>query len=303
VPLLLFLIGVILLLKAADLTVESAEGLALRHNIPSAIIGLTVVAFGTSLPELVVTTDAILSGDYAIGIGNIIGSNIANIGLILGIMAMLRPDTCCIIPSRRFLLKNGLFVVGATLLFALFAVRGIFDVYAGVILLATFGAFLFLMGRSGYQDIRVGEKNLQRPLLFTIIGIAGVILGAHLLVLGAVEIAGTLGIPQFFIGISLVAVGTSLPEMATSLAASARKNTGIAIGNIFGSNVFNLLFVGGINALFTPIPFSNLLSIAVLIAFTLGLFPLFTGRISVTRSWGIVLLLSYLLSVALLFVL
>jgi cation:H+ antiporter len=300
--LLLFSTGVILLLKGADLTVEGAEGLALRHNVPSAIIGLTVVAFGTSLPELVVTTDAVLSGDYAIGMGNIIGSNIANIGLILGIMAFIRPDSCCIIPSRRFLMKNGLLVVGATMLFALFAVRGVFDAYAGVILLSAFGAFLFLMGRSKYRDAFSVEKHLRYPLLFTAAGIAGVIIGAHLLVLGAVEITGILGVPQFLIGISIVAVGTSLPELATSLAASARKNTGIAIGNIFGSNVFNLLFVGGINAFVTPIPFNNLPSIVVLIAFTLGLFPLFTRKSLVTRSWGAVLLFSYLLSVTLLFV-
>jgi cation:H+ antiporter len=283
--------------------VEGAEGLARRHRVSSTIIGLTLVSFGTSLPELIVTTDAVLSGDYAIGTGNIIGSNIANIGLILGIIAILRPATCCIIPSRRFLVKNGLFVVGATILFALFALRGVLDVFAGVVFLAVFGTFLYLTRRSGQTDFFPEEKSLPYPFLTTAAGIAGVILGAHLLVVGAGEIAGILHLPQYLIGLSIVAVGTSLPELATSLAASARNNPGIAIGNIFGSNVFNLLFIGGINALFTPIPFNNFLSIAVLIAFTLGLFPLFSRIPLLTRSWGAVLLISYLCTVALLFLL
>lgn len=280
---------------------EGAEGLARRYGVSSTIIGLTLVAFGTSLPELVVTTDAVLSGDYAIGTGNIIGSNIANIGLILAIMAILRPATCCIIPSRGFLSKNGLFVVGATILFALFTLRGILDVYTGVAFLSAFGVFFYLIRRSGLTDSLPEEKHISHPFLITAAGIAGVILGAHLLVVSAVEIAGSLQIPQYLIGISIVAVGTSLPELATSLTASARNNPGIAIGNIFGSNVFNLLFIGGINALITPIPFNNFLSIAALLAFTFGMFPLFAGKSLFTRSWGMVLLVSYLSSLVLLF--
>jgi cation:H+ antiporter len=273
----------------------------MRHGVSSTIIGLTLVAFGTSLPELVVTTDAILSGDYAIGAGNIIGSNIANIGLILGIMAILRPVSCCIIPYRGFLAKNGLFVVGATILFALFTLRGVLDAYTGTVLLAAFGVFLLFMRRSGLTDALPKGKHIPYPFFFTAIGIAGVILGAHLLVVAAVEIAGGLGIPQYLIGLSIVAVGTSLPELATSLAASARNNPGIAIGNIFGSNVFNLLFIGGINALLRPIPFDNYLSVAVLLAFTLGMFPLFTSKPRFTRAWGVILLVSYLSSLVLLF--
>jgi cation:H+ antiporter len=274
----------------------------MRHGVPSTIVGLTLVAFGTSLPELVVTTDAVLSGDYAIGTGNIIGSNIANIGLIFGILAILRPASCCLIPSRGFLEKNGLFVVGATFLFALFTLRGVLDVYTGAVFLAAFGAFLFLMRRSGLTDILPKEKHVPYPFLYTAVGIAGVILGAHLLVVAAVEIAGSLQIPPYLIGLSIVAVGTSLPELATSLAASARNNPGIAIGNILGSNVFNLLFIGGINALFTPIPFDNYVSIAVLLAFTLGMFPLFSNKPRFTRAWGVILLVSYLSTFSLLFI-
>jgi cation:H+ antiporter len=292
---------VILLLKGADITVEGAEGLARRHGVSSTVIGLTIVSFGTSLPELIVTTDAVLSGDYALGTGNIIGSNIANIGLILGIIALMRPDTCCIVPSRRFLVRNGLFVVGATILFALFALRGVLDVSAGIAFLAGFGAFLYFLKRSGQTDTLPEGKNVPYPLPLIIAGIAGVLVGSHLLVVGAVELAGILAIPEYLIGFSLVAIGTSLPELATSLAASARKNPGIAIGNIFGSNVFNLLFIGGINAFITPIPFQNFLSITVLIAFTLGLFPLFTRIPRLTRSWGGVLLVSYLCSIVLVF--
>jgi cation:H+ antiporter len=292
---------VILLLKCADLTVAGAEGLARRHAVSSTIIGLTIVAFGTSLPELVVTTDAVISGEYALGTGNIIGSNIANIGLILGILALLKPATCCIIPSRGLLIKNGLIVLGSTLLFGLFALRGVLDVYAGIAFLACFGAFLFFQKRSGQAEVREEEKHVPYPLLSLIAGIAGVLIGSHLLVVGAVELAAILALPEYLIGISIVAVGTSLPELATSLAASARKNTGIAIGNIFGSNIFNLLFIGGINALITPIPFQNFLSIAVLLGFTLGMFPLFSNKPLITRSWGVILLVSYLGSILLLF--
>jgi cation:H+ antiporter len=250
----------------------------------------------------VVTTDAVLSKDYAIGMGNIIGSNIANIGLILGILALSRPLTCCRIPSGKFLMRNGLFVVGATFLFAIFAIRGSFDVYTGVVFLIAFLAFLYFTRKSGNPEVIPLDHPLRNPLLITLAGISAVIIGAHLLVLGAVEIASQLGVPPFIIGLSIVAIGTSLPELATSLTASARNSTGIAIGNIFGSNVFNLLFIGGINALYTTIPFDNPLSIMVLLAFTFGMFPLFTGRAAITRFWGTVLLVSYGVSVIVLFI-
>lgn len=300
-PVVLFAIGLILLLKGADVAVRGAESLAVKIGVSPATIGLTVVAFGTSLPELVVSTEAFRRGDYAIGTGNVVGSTIANIGLILGLVALLMPAVCSVPASRPRLFENALLTLSAAMVFALLALRGFFDFISGAAFLLIFSWMLFILWRTGPGPDPPSDSHSRYPLVLTIAGLGMVILGAHLLLTGAVEIAEILSLPPAVIGLSLVAVGTSVPELATSTMAAIKKSPGIAIGNILGSNIFNLLFVIGINSLFFTIPVPDPKYIIVMIGFSIAIFPLFIQRICETRIWGGVLLGAYVTYIVLLF--
>lgn len=295
IPLLLFAVGLVLLLKGADITVEGARGLASRFGISPAFIGLTVVAFGTSLPELVVTSEAFRGGNFEIGMGNIIGSNIANIALILGLYGLLQPGSGGAYSQKRGSLQQIILMLLATGSFVLLAWRGTYDIFSGIFMLALFAAILVMLWRTGNIMEMSSPEHSRYPLLFTFAGIAAVIIGAHLLLIGVVEIAEIFSIPPVVIGLSMVAIGTSLPELATSIVAAYRNSPGIAVGNILGSNIFNLLFVLGLNALFIPISSPDPESIGLLLLFTVAILPLFSGRQMVTRIWGGLLVCGYLL--------
>ena len=273
----------------------------MKIGVTPTTIGLTVVAFGTSLPELVVTSEAFRRGDYSIGNGNVVGSNIANIGLILALVALLMPAVCTLPASRPRLLENSLMTLAATMVFVLFMFRGYFDIFSAVAFLGIFSLLLYLMWRSSLGADPLPDSPARYPLILTIVGLGMVVVGAHLLLTGAVEIALILSVPHSVIGLSLVAVGTSVPELATSTIAAIRKSPGIAVGNILGSNIFNLLFVIGINSLFFTIPVPDLMDVMVMIGFTIAIFPLFIRRICESRIWGATLLVSYALYIALLF--
>ena len=256
--------------------------------------GSRLVAFGTSLPELVVTSEAFRRGNYAIGTGNIIGSTIANIGLILGIVGLLMPSVCTVPASRLRLLENALLTLAATLIFVLFAVRGFFDFLSGMVFLVIFALILYRMLIHNAEMVSSSTTSIRYPLLVTIAGLAMVVIGAELLLAGAETIATILSIPPLVIGLSMVAVGTSLPELATSVVAAIQKSPGISIGNILGSNSFNLLFVIGLNSLFFTIPVPEMKDSIVMTVFTMAIFVLFIRKICETRVWGIMLLGAYL---------
>jgi len=301
IPLILFASGLIILLKGADTAVKGAEGLAVRAGVSATTIGLTVVAFGTSLPELVVCAEAFSRGAFAVGTGNAIGSNIANIGLILGIVALLMPSVCSYPSCRDRLFINTVLTFAATLVFILLTLRGILDRFSGIILLIVFCGILAIMRRTGSAADPPPEDPCRYPLGLTIAGLAAVVIGAHLLLTGALEIAELFSVPQAVIGLSMVAVGTSLPELATSAVAAMKKSPGIAVGNILGSNIFNLLFVLGANSLFFSIPTPDMQDVLVMAGFTLAIIPLFIRDNRVTRIWGGVLLAAYLGYIALLY--
>jgi cation:H+ antiporter len=297
----MFFIGLILLVKGADLLVRGAESLAVRRRVSPTTIGLTVVAFGTSLPELVVTTEAFWLGDYAIGTGNIVGSNIVNIGLILALGYIIMPASGSVTESRSRLLLNTFFTLGAALIFALLSLRGFFDGLSGIVFLVIFSGMLFLMWRSKEEPDSPSDSHTRHPLALTVAGLAMVFLGAHLLLSGAVEIAEIFAVPQAVIGLSLVAVGTALPELATTIVATVKKSSGVAVGNLLGSNIFNLLFIIGIDSLFFTIPAANPQDTLVMIGFTLAIFPFFIRNNLVRQIWGGLLLVAYLLYILLLY--
>lgn len=273
---------------------EGAEGLALRFNVSPTTIGLTVVAFGTSLPELLVSLEATLNGNSGIAIGNVVGSNIANIGLILGLSVAIAPTVLEDVPSHHELRRTMYLMFFATALFALLSLRGTFDLIAGIILLAGFVTALLLLLR-GRSILELRERPRGKlPILLTIMGLGGVILGADLLLLGAEEIALIFEIPSLVIGLSLVAIGTSLPELATSLIAILKGSHGISMGNLLGSNLFNLLFILGSASLAGDIPATNLNSTLILIGFSLATLPFIYRPSRFNRVLGILLFLAYI---------
>ncbi len=255
--------GLIVLLFGGESLVRGAVGLSERFGVSKLVIGLTVVALGTSAPELVVSIKAAMSGAPDIAVGNVVGSNIANILLVLGLPALIYPVTC---KSDGPIRRNSIFMVGASILFMAFAWSGRYDFWDGIVLLSLLAAFLFL---SYWQARRHGErsaialteelegdmpKSPGRALAYVGVGIAALPLGSELLVDGAVDIAHAAGLSEAVVGLTLVALGTSLPELATSIMAALHREDDVAIGNVVGSNVFNMLGVMGVTALLTPVP-------------------------------------------------
>ncbi|MBA4323961.1 MAG: sodium:calcium antiporter, partial [Rhodobacter sp.] len=249
---LLFTLGLVMLFAGGESLVRGASSVARHFHLSPMVIGLTIVGFGTSAPELLVSLQAALDGRPEIAIGNVVGSNIANILLILGVSALIAP---LIIPARR-MWRDLAFMLAATFI--------IWGMLLGTEITRTYGAILFLglllfLGVTfKYGKI---EPDLDQPVenqlkawAYTIGGLIVLVLGARFLVNSAVEIATTYGISQAVIGLTIVAVGTSLPELATSVIAAYRKHTEIAVGNIVGSNIFNIFSILGITAMITPIP-------------------------------------------------
>ncbi|MDV2481323.1 calcium/sodium antiporter [Methanoculleus sp. Wushi-C6] len=291
----MLVIGIALLIKGADLFVGGGSGLALRHRISPALIGSTIIAFGTSLPELVVSIDAAATGSTGIALGNVIGSNIANIALVLALCTFIRPTMIAASgASRSALVRHTALMLAATAAFALLAMRGTLDALAGGVLLTLFAVILVLLVREGREEGDIVLKSHGwRDLLYIALGLIAVVIGARLVVNGAVTIAEAFGIPAFVIGLSVVAVGTSLPELATSLVAAVKNEGAISIGNILGSNIFNLLLVLGISLLLAPATVGSPLDIVAVVFFSAAILPLLFGRPTFVRGWSAFLLVGY----------
>ena len=289
--------GLIGLFFGGEALVRGSVGIARRLSIPPLLIGLTVVGFGTSTPELLVSVDAAWRGVPDIALGNIIGSNIANILLIVGLSALVWPIRIMGATLRR---DTAVMMAAALLLVPIFAV-GLVGRPAGFILVAGLAAYLIWAYRH-LGDAVEEEMGIPAPAsafvstLWIIGGLVALMLGARLLVDGAVSIARGFGISEAFIGLTIVAVGTSLPELATSLIASIRRQSEIAIGNIVGSNIFNVLGILGVTALITPIPVaSRFLSfdLPAMVAASLLLTTLLLTRPVIARGVGVAMLAGY----------
>ncbi|MFN3954592.1 MAG: calcium/sodium antiporter [Pararhodobacter sp.] len=291
--------GLVALVLAGDALVKGAVNLSLRLGIPALIVGLTVVAFGTSAPELIVSVQAVLAGVPALALGNVVGSNTANILLVLGVPALIAA-----VPVARDLSRDYAIMMAASVLFIALAFTGQFGPWqAGVLLggLALMLADCYLRARrerAGAEALEGAEEGISggRIALYLGLGLVGLPLGAHFLVEGSVGLARSFGVSEAVIGLTIVAVGTSLPELATTVAAALRREAGVAMGNVLGSNVFNLLAIIGIAGLVGPIPVPTemlqsdlwvMLGASVL----LGLF--IWRRQAISRGWGALLLLLY----------
>ncbi|NLZ30532.1 MAG: sodium:calcium antiporter, partial [Methanomicrobiales archaeon] len=263
----------------------------------------TIIAFGTSLPEFVVSTDAAATGNTAIALGNVLGSNIANIALILALCTLIRPDMIAASgTSRPALIQNTVLMLGATAVFALFAARGTLDALAGVVFLILFAGILIISVRTGREETDVDIRSRGwADALYIVLGLIAVIIGARLVVESAVVIAEGFGIPAFVIGVSIVAVGTSLPELATSLVAALRGEGAISVGNILGSNIFNLLLVLGVSLLLAPVAIGSWVDIITVVLFTVAILPLLFARPALVRGWSVILLIGYATYIALAF--
>ncbi|MXX85793.1 MAG: calcium/sodium antiporter [Acidobacteria bacterium] len=285
----------------ADWFVDGASGLARRFHISPLVIGLTVVAYGTSAPEIGTCLVAVLGESPGLAVGNVIGSNAANLGLILGITAVMTPFAV----PRGLLRREFWFMLGATILLWPLAAAGVVSRPVGFVLAALLIAFNVLSirwgrgaepGSAGGPDDGADESNAGRSLTTTAVGLIALLVGAELLVRGASDIARALGASETVIGLTLVAIGTSLPELATSVAAGRRGQIQIVAGNVIGSNLFNVLGALGISAAVMPVAMEPSLTTAevpgvVLLTLLAGVFML-TGR-RVARVEGAVLLAAY----------
>jgi len=304
VSILYLVFGGLFLFLGADWLVRSAVFFAQRLKISSLIIGLTVVAFGTSLPELVISLSAVLSDSSPIAIGNVVGSNIANVGLVLGLSSLIFPMT---INYHR--VKRDLYIyLLVCVVFVLFLYDGTVNRIEGVILF--FGLLLYIWSlikfkRNAEIDSVSTVKKISIGALLFFLGVVGLYVGSELFVQGAVTLARQIGVSEMVIGMSIVALGTSLPELSTCIVASFKKHHAISVGNIIGSNLFNILSVVGIVSIVRPIVISNSifnLEIPVMIAFGIVLIPLGLVKQPLSRLFSILLFLGYLSFIYLLFI-
>ncbi|WP_370300860.1 calcium/sodium antiporter [Pseudooceanicola sp.] len=312
IPWLLSALGLVILLLAGDALVRGAVNLSLRLGVPALIVSLTIVACCTSAPELLISISAIRDNLPGIALGNVVGSNTANVLLVLGLPAMLAALHTSECDTR----KTYVFMLVASLLFIGLAFLGVFTMWSGLVLLAGLGVMLwdsFCEARahrnnnrcdgSELEEIEEADPNMPywRIGIFLVLGLIGLPLGANLLVENASIIARMYNVSETVIGLTLVAVGTSLPELATTVMAALRRQADVALGNVIGSNMFNLLAIIGIATFFGPIPVDPeflRFDLWVMLGASILLVPFVFLRQDITRLWGIVLTLLYMAYIA-----
>ena len=303
-------LGLVLLYFGAEWLVRSSSALATRFRISPLIIGLTFVAFGTSMPEMIVSIKTSLAGQGAISVGNVVGSNIFNIAVILGISAIIFPLKAEI----KLVKMDTPLMVATTILFLILFLDAKISRFEGVLLfllivLFTLSSFYFAQRENQDAEKIVEEsaapklfKNVYIEIVIILISLLLLVFGANNLVSGAISIANTMGVSQAIIGLTIVAAGTSLPELATSVIAALRKSPDIAIGNVVGSNIFNILGILGVASIISPIhaPDIQRFDLYVMLFFALILLPLMWTKFKLQRWEGVLLAVGYILYVLML---
>lgn len=303
-PLVYFVVGIVLVIFGADWLTKGASALARRFNISELVIGLTIVSIGTSLPELVISTGAAIKGSSGVALGNVIGSNIFNGLLILGVAALIAPIKF----NRKMLSRELPFNLLASVVLLLVsgsmleggAPGEMITRYGGLILLCFFAVFLrYTFSIEGDGNEAAEEPmTMKKVLLLLVCGLAALIFGGNLFVDGATEVARALGLSEAVIGITIVSAGSSLPELAVSVNAARKGNVGIALGNVLGSNILNIFFILGVSAVITPVSLDGFsyVDYYVLLASSLLIYAVSRfggGKAHITRFEGAVLVAAY----------
>lgn len=308
ISVILLVVGLALLIKGADFFVDGSSSIAKNFRVPAIIIGLTIVAFGTSAPEAAVSITASIKGLNDIAMGNIIGSNIFNLLGVLGISAIIKPIKI----ERQIIVKEYPFSLAATVVLLVI----ICDIWLGtgsintlsrgdgIILMIFFAIFLYSIistaqhsreADSGETDQKP-KYSIPKSILFSLAGLTGIIIGGQLIVNSATDIAKVFGISEALIGLTIVAVGTSLPELVTSIVAARKGESEIAIGNVIGSNIFNILFILGASSIINPLDINslNIIDMIILVVITLLVYAFCITKRSVSRIEGVVLTAGYI---------
>ncbi|MCH1919496.1 calcium/sodium antiporter [Shewanella sp. A3A] len=288
--------GFVILTAGAEALVRGASAIALRLGVTPLVIGLTIVAFGTSAPELAVSVKSALSGNSGIALGNVIGSNIANVGLILALTAIIRP-----IGVQSQTVKRDIpIMIGASVVLLLLLLDGQLGWIDGAVLFALLLAFLWhsyrISSDEDAEEIEAGPRNPWLSTLLIVVGIGCLVGGGILFVDGAVDLARMFGISEAVIGLTIIAIGTSMPELVTSVVAALKGQSDIAIGNVVGSNIFNILCILGVTALVHPISSAgfSLLDFGVMLVLPILVLPFAMSNMRIGRKEGFALLAAYL---------
>jgi cation:H+ antiporter len=298
----LLIIGFVFLIKGSDFFVDGASSIASLLKIPTIIVGLTIVAFGTSAPEAAVSITSSLTGNNAMAVSNVIGSNLFNILMVIGVSALLGD----LLMEKSVLNKDLPFLVAITILFAAFILIGwnITNI-EGIILLIILIAYILYLIRSSKKSadankVEKAKLSLPKSIIFIVIGLAGIILGGDLVVNSASDIAMALGMSETLVGLTIVAIGTSLPELVTSLTALKKGENQLVIGNVIGSNIFNILFVLGASSAISAIPLDSslLIDVVFMLAVTILCFIFGKTQEKYDKKEGIILVALFIVYMA-----
>lgn len=306
------ILGLATLIVGGEFLVRGAVGIAKKAQISTLVIGMTVISFGTSAPEFFVSLDSALDGNPDIAIGNVVGSNIANLALVLGLTVLIFP----IAAGRNSKIIDWPMMMFASLLFFVFCLDGVVELWEGAVMFGSLLLFTFLLIRSSRrttkkakaesdedEEISKVKDNIYLSILYTLIGLVGLYFGAEWLVYGAVGIADAAGMEQRVIGLTVVAFGTSVPELVTSAVAAFKKETDISVGNLIGSNIFNILAVIGMTAIIKPIAVAdevNNFDMWWMLAIAFAILPLMMIGQKMGRFKGALLLSTYIIYISIL---
>lgn len=306
INILILIVGLVVLILGGDFLVKGASSIALRLNLSPLVVGLTIVAFGTSVPELLISIKSAISGSPDLAMGNVIGSNICNLALVLGVTAIISTINV----QRSSISVDWPMTMGSSLLLYLLVREGYVDTYEGflfVVILVLYVFFIIRKSRKDQVTLKALEEDFDLPdekesklwkdLLFILIGSTGLFFGAEWFVGGAQNLARQMGIEERVIGITVLAIGTSLPELVTSSVASFKKETDLALGNLMGSNIFNILSILGITSIITEIKVSDVIlkkDMLWMIGVTLIILPMMLSKRKLGRTDGIILMIIYI---------
>ena len=298
----LLVVGLVLLIKCADMFVDGCSNVAKALGIPSLIIGLTIVAFGTSAPEAAVSVTASLKGANGISLGNAVGSNICNLLLVLGISGL----GGCLTAKKKIITRDFIYAIFSSIVmfilsFSFFlngGTEGVIDRVDGLILLCFLGIYLYALIGDAVRSVRNKEEKGKfnfKDVIYIIIGIAGIVLGGQLVVNSATKIAEMLKVSQNVIALTIVAIGTSLPELVTSAVAARKGESDIAIGNVVGSNIFNIFFILGISSVISPITYGleSFIDIIIMLVASVLVYVLTLKNFRIGNKKGLILLGTY----------